>query len=899
MTNYTLKTIVNKLNDFCARALEAGVELAITRRHYEVTIEHVLLKILESGDCDLSNALKHYNIDQDQLWQTLLANLAAQTAGNQGKPGFSPQLFKWLEQGLLANSLHYQQESIRSLALLDALLQMAQQIPGQLDEIFQKVSSGDLQQNNATLVQGSVENKHYQAPKIDLPSSLSNEKAIQADTALAQFTHDITAKAEAGKIDPVIGRELEIRLMIDVLMRRRKNNPILVGEPGVGKTAIVEGFALKISQGEIPESLKKVRVHTLDLGLLQAGAGVKGEFEKRLQQVIEEVKNSLVPIILFIDEAHTLIGAGAEAGGGDAANLLKPALARGELRTIAATTWAEYKKYFERDAALDRRFQLVKVEEPSEEQAIQIMSGLKDLYQQHHGILITDDALEAAVKLSSRYITGRQLPDKAIDLIDIAAARTTMGSTVVPGEIDDLQAKKHYLTKRLEDIAHDQENGVFTEQQNVKQGLILQLQQTEEQVNMLQEQWLQEKKLVDEIKQQRKTVGIILREETVDRAKFAWLQSAIQETQAALSTLQKNRPLIQADLNSAVIADVVADLTGVPVSSLLKDDVTKLLDLENELGQKIIGQAASVQAIAESIRTRRVGLGNPNAPMGVFMLTGPSGVGKTETARVVAQNLFGGENFLTTINMSEYQERHTVSQLKGSPPGYVGYGEGGVLTEAVRKKPYSVILLDEVEKAHPDVLTMFYQVFDQGQLRDGEGRIINFRNTVIFMTSNLGTDTILKMCGDDVETEKQADFSAISSAVNAELLQHFPQAFVARMQIFPYLPLDPASLKDIVTIKLDALAERLQQAQNIQLRCDEAALQSLANHAQNPDRGARAINNIIEQQLEPIIARNILNFLADGDMPDFITLEVDGEGELSFAYSSKSTDDSKSAESAA
>lgn len=880
MSNYTLKNIVNKLNDFCARSLQAGVEFAVTRQHYEVTIEHVLLKILETGDCDLSYAMHLYKIDQDQLWQNLLANLAAQSAGNQGKPGFSPQLFKWLEQALLANSLHYQQDKIRSIALLDALLQMAPQLPGHIDEILQTLSTPVLQKNFVTITERSIENKNYQAPSIDV-----TQAATSGDTALSQFTHDVTAKAEAGKIDPVIGRELEIRLMVDVLMRRRKNNPILVGEPGVGKTAIVEGLALKMIQGDVPPSLQKVRLHTLDLGLLQAGAGVKGEFEKRLHNVIEEVKNSSTPIILFIDEAHTLIGAGAESGSGDAANLLKPALARGELRTIAATTWAEYKQYFERDAALDRRFQQVKVEEPSEEQAIQIMSGLKDIYQKHHGVLITDAAIAAAVNLSHRYITGRQLPDKAIDLIDTAAARVTLSSDVMPSELDDLQAKKTYLTKRLADIKRDQENGIFSEESNSKQNLFAQLEQTEEQLNMLHQQWLEEKKLVAEIKQQRETIGIILRAKIVDKAKFAWLQAAIRETQAELAALQKKRPLVQAELNADVIAEVVADLTGVPVNNLLKDDVEKLLDLEQALSEKVIGQSVAIKAIAEAIRTRRVGLGNPNAPLGIFMLTGPSGVGKTETARIVAKQLFGGDSFLTTINMSEYQEAHTVSQLKGSPPGYVGYGEGGVLTEAVRKKPYSVILLDEVEKAHKDVLNMFYQVFDQGKLRDGEGREINFRNTVIFMTSNLGTETILQACTEQGETE--FDYANLKTTINTELSHYFAPAFIARMQIYPYIPLTPNALESIVALKLDALAERLLLAQNLQLRCDAKTLRYLAESAISPDRGARAINNIIEQQIEPIIARNILNFMAEDTMPEFVTLSIDENNELNLAYSSQ------------
>lgn len=891
MSQSSLKTIINKLNNFSATALEAGVAFAAARRHYEVTVEHVLLKMLETGDSDVSLVLTEQGINQDKLWQALLANIDAQRAGNQGRPGFSPTLLKWLENALLANSLHYQQTQIRSLALFDALLEMSAQLPGDINDVLENVSMNDLHRQAHTIFKRSQEEKSHSESIIELPAATTGQSQA-ADTALTRFTHDITAKAKAKKIDPVLGRELEVRLMVDVLMRRRKNNPILVGEPGVGKTAIVEGFALRIANNDVPENFRNVSVLTLDLGLLQAGAGVKGEFEKRLQQVVEEVKASDTPIILFIDEAHTLIGAGGEAGGGDAANLLKPALARGELRTIAATTWAEYKQYFERDAALDRRFQLIHVKEPTEQQAVQIMSGLKNIYQDHHKILITDNAIEAAVKLSSRYITGRQLPDKAIDLIDTAAARLKISEDVVPSQIENLSAHKAYLIKRLEEIARDQQNGIFDNESDVEQGLQTELKQTEEQLTMLNNQWQAEKKLVDEIRQQRETIGVIMRGKPVDRAKFMWLQAAIRETQMALQALQESKPMLQTELNESLIADVVSDLTGVPVNSLLKDDISKLLSLEQDLNQKVIGQPQAITAIAEAIRTRQVGLGNPDAPLGVFMLTGPSGVGKTETARVVAESLFGGEHFLTTINMSEYQEAHTVSQLKGSPPGYVGYGEGGVLTEAVRQKPYSVLLLDEIEKAHPDVMNMFYQVFDRGQLRDGEGREINFRNTVIFMTSNLGTQAItnfFNQAENDINTGVQ--FPLVKEQVMSELQQHFAPALLARMQIFPYLPLSDQSMQAIAALKLDKLAARLHTSQGIQLRCDQNVLNYLATQTANFDRGARALNHLIEQQIEPAMAKQILAYMVDDAMPACVTLDLDESGELSFYFSADLPDE--------
>lgn len=890
MSNYNLKTIVNQLNDFCAWALQSGVEFAASRRHYEVTVEHVLLKILEKGDNDLSWLLQHYFVDQDALWQGLLENLAAQTAGNQGKPGFSPQLYNWLEHSLLANSLHYQQTQIRSIALLDALIQLANRLPGNLAEKLQAVELTDMHKNYSGYLSQSKEQQQSNNPGVDLVQTNNNDSV---ETALTRFTHDITAKAEGGGIDPVIGRETEIRMMVDVLMRRRKNNPILVGEPGVGKTAIVEGFALRIANADVPEVLKKVRVHTLDLGLLQAGAGVKGEFEKRLQQVIEEVKAASQKIILFIDEAHSLIGAGGDAGTGDAANLLKPALARGELRTVAATTWAEYKQYFERDAALERRFQLISVAEPTEQQAIKIISGLKSLYQKHHQVLITDSAITAAVKLSHRYITGRQLPDKAIDLIDTAAARLHMADDVMPNQLDHLQAEQHYLTKRISDIEQQQQQGVF-EASDESSELQTKLQQIKEEINMINEQWLQEKKLVDEIKQQRQTIGILLKQNPVDRAKFSWMQEALRETQKELLELQKSKPLIHTELNETMIADVVADLTSIPVNNLVKDEISKLIDLEQALSQRVIGQAPAIHAIAEAIRTRRVGLGNLNAPLGVFMLTGPSGIGKTETAKVVARHLFGGEKFLTTINLSEYQEAHTVSQLKGSPPGYVGYGEGGVLTEAVRQKPYSVVLLDEIEKAHPDVLNMFYQVFDEGQLRDGEGREINFRNTIIILTSNLGSELIQQMYPTDGELEALPDYDEINTAVEELLTQHFAAALLSRMRVFSYLPLRADSLQTITALKLDKLAQRLQKSQQILLRCSPTVIQAITEQALSPERGARAINTIIEQQIEPNIARSILGFLVDEKMPDYLTLQLDANNDIELVFSSEQQTDEAS-----
>jgi type VI secretion system protein VasG len=830
----TLKTIVEKLNDFNVNALEAGIAFSSSRRHYEVAIEHVLIKILEEGEGDFVIMARHFELDQDALWQVALDNLARQSAGNQGKPGFSMLLFKWLEQALLANALHYHHEKIRSIALLDALIELSPQLPGDFAKILEVIPVHALRLKFEMVLMNSCENN---APINTEKKSLESKPT---ETALSQFAHNLTAKAAEGKIDPAFGREKEIEQVIDVLSRRRKNNPILVGEPGVGKTAIVEGLALKISRTNVPNILKNTQIYTLDLALLQAGAGVKGEFEKRLKQVIEEVKQSVVPIILFIDEAHTLIGSGGDAGGSDAANLLKPALARGELRTIAATTWSEYKQYFERDAALERRFQVIKVEQPSEDQAIIMLNGLKKFYQDFHKIVITDAAIESAVRLSHRYITGRQLPDKAIDLLDTACAKIKIAQDSFPSSITSLEAKEFYLKQRVEDLQKQTTIGIYVDAEvfeKLNEELVLIAAETVK----IKTQWEQEKAIVDEILKARENPGTMIK--------------GLNDLQDSLSMLQNNNPMILSELTSEAIATVVSEWTGVPAKSMLKNDVEKLLELENTLSENIIGQTAGLNQIAQVIRTRRAGLGNNETPMGVFLLTGPSGVGKTETARTVAKQLFGGERYLTTINMSEYQEAHTVSQLKGSPPGYVGYGEGGILTEAVRQRPYSVVLLDEVEKAHSDVMNMFYQVFDRGTLRDGEGREIDFRNTVIFMTSNLGSD-------------------------ESVLSNHFSPALLARMQVIPFMPLEKSALKHIAQLKLDLLAQRLKKVYDIELSCSKEALDVMVENAYHPDRGARSLNHLIEQQIEPSIARSILTYMTQDTMPKKAVLLIDEEGML-------------------
>jgi type VI secretion system protein VasG len=891
MDNWQLRALLEQLNDYCVNALESAAAFAATRGHDEVAVEHFVVKLLEQDGGDFDRILSHYGVDLDAFWQALLVALARRPAGPAGKPLFGAVLLQWLERAWLAASLHYGGERIRSAALLDALVSLAPALPGETFGLLDPISLEGLRKDFTRVSAGSSEEMVTPDPSIDSNASSQASAAGKKSgaTSMDRFTVDITARAAAGEIDPVLGRSREIRLMLDILARRRKNNPIVVGEPGVGKTAVVEGLALRIVAGEVPESLRKVRLLALDLGLLQAGAGVKGEFEKRLKTVIDEVKTSPEPIILFIDEAHTLIGAGGEAGLGDAANLFKPALARGELRTIAATTWSEYKKYFERDAALARRFQLVKVEEPGEEAAIAMLSGLRDLYQQHHGILITDDAVAAAVRLSARYLTGRQLPDKAIDLIDTAAARLCMAQAAVPAEIDADREHAVYLHGRLSALTVEEAQGL-PRNDALLNSLRAEMTATQARLQQAEQQWLSEGELIRQVRGEREDLPKSSEEVC---GKLVSLRRAANQTLARLKEVQGERPMLQAEVNGEAVAAVVADWTGVPVGRMLRDELGALLTFEEALASRVIGQDVALSAIGETIRSAKAGLRNPASPLGVFLLAGSSGVGKTETARALAEQLFGGERFLVTINMSEYQEPHTVSQLKGSPPGYVGYGEGGILTEAVRQRPYAVILLDEVEKAHPDVMNLFYQVFDRGFMRDGEGREIDFKNCVILMTTNLGAEEIshlyppAEITGEDGIGAADPTHGALIEAIRPALIRHFAPALVARMQIVPFRPLDAAALHNIVALKLDEAAQRLRAAHGIEMRCAPEVLSYLGERCLQPESGARFINALLEQRLLPGIARSLLGYMVDDDMPDILTLEIDERGELACVFADR------------
>ncbi|AMB86086.1 ClpV1 family T6SS ATPase [Pseudomonas agarici] len=835
--------LLRRLNPYCAQALSAAASLCQSRAHGLISIEHWLLKLLEQGEGDLTLIARRYEWDTDAIWRGLLDHLDTLPRSVQDKPQLCAKLQQLIKSAWLQASLDGDNDTLRSAHLLGALLETPGLLACEAAWPLFSISDSQLQRLFVLLDQHSEERPQVQREAalertgVSVSSGTDTSGALQV--ILDKFTQDLTAKARAGQIDPVFGRDDEIRQVIDILSRRRKNNPILVGEPGVGKTALVEGLALRIAEGNVPDNLKPVSVLTLDLGLLQAGAGVKGEFEQRLQNVIEAVQQSPHPVLLFIDEAHTLIGAGNQAGGADAANLLKPALARGELRTIAATTWSEYKQYFERDAALERRFQMVKVDEPDDTNASLMLRGLKARYARHHGVHIQDAAVQAAVSLSRRYLSGRQLPDKAVDLLDTASARVRMSLDCEPQALVRLKARQGALKLERQALEEDLQLGGSPASERLAiiaaQSADLHRQQLEFEV-----QYRHELDLTQQLLDAR-------------QAEPQRMDACLQ-LQQRLSNAQGNQPLLSLDVNARSVAEVIADWTGIPLGSLLKDEQANLLELEQQLAEQVIGQNPALGALAQRLRAAKTGLTDEKAPLGVFLLVGTSGVGKTETARALADRLFGGEKSLITINLSQYQEAHTVSQLKGSPPGYVGYGQGGVLTEAVRQRPYSVVLLDEVEKAHRDVLNLFYQVFDHGCMRDGEGREIDFRNTVILMTSNLGSDE-LQACLQEFPDTPDSTLHALLRPI---LREHFQPALLARFQTLIYRPLQADALKRIVAIKLAQVARRLQRHYGLDCQIDAALNEALVAACLLPDTGARNIDSLLNQQILPVLSRQLL-----------------------------------------
>ncbi|MGJ0476392.1 type VI secretion system ATPase TssH [Klebsiella variicola] len=862
--------LLRRLNPYSARAMEGAASLCQTRAHAEILPEHWLLKLLEQGEGDLTVLARRYTWDMDAIWQDLLTFMDKLPRSVRSRPQLSDAIQTLMQEAWLRASLAGE-EQIRSLHLLMALVEkpslircdglwplltLAQSQLERLHSVLDAQSDERLEVQQEESLNPPLSTRNDDRPR-DMGVSGNNGLSDALRNALDKFTLDVTARARDGKIDPVFGRDNEIRQMVDILSRRRKNNPILVGEPGVGKTALVEGLALRVAEGNVPDSLKPVSVRTLDLGLLQAGAGVKGEFEQRLKNIIESVQQSPLPVLLFIDEAHTIIGAGNQAGGADASNLLKPALARGELRTIAATTWSEYKQYFERDAALERRFQMVKVDEPDDDAACLMLRGLKSRYAEHHGVHITDEAVRAAVTLSRRYLTGRQLPDKAVDLLDTASARIRMSLDTIPEPLTQLKVQLTALAMEkqalLEDIAVGKEAHheplAAIERDEVR--IILQLDE-------LETQYGAELKLTEQLLACRSDIS---------------RQAEIADLQQQLRGIQQTNPLLGLDVDARTVATVIADWTGVPLSSLMKDEQTELLSLEHNLSKRVVGQDAALNAIAQRLRASKTGLTPENGPQGVFLLVGPSGVGKTETALALADVMYGGEKSLITINLSEYQEPHTVSQLKGSPPGYVGYGQGGILTEAVRKRPYSVVLLDEVEKAHRDVMNLFYQVFDRGFMRDGEGREIDFRNTVILMTSNLGSDPLMQL----LEEQPEATESDLHELLRPILRDHFQPALLARFQTVIYRPLAMDAMRTIVGMKLAQVSTRLQRHYGISTHIDERLIDTLTMACLLPDTGARNVDSLLNQQVLPVLSQQLLSHMAAKQKPSSLQLTWDDE----------------------
>ncbi|MGE0758662.1 MAG: type VI secretion system ATPase TssH [Pirellulaceae bacterium] len=920
MVQVNLKELVGKLNDTCRRSLEASAGLCLSRTNYNVEVEHWLSKLLEVPNTDLTAILRHYEIDSSRVAADLIRAIDRFKTGNARPPALSPSLVEWIRSAWLICSVDFGERAVRTGHLLCALLSDEALAPAIVASVkdLDRISADSLRKELPVVAAKSDETSlPLETGAAAAPGAAPGAKpgGPTKTPGLDQFTIDLTARARGGHIDPVLGRDNEIRQVIDILMRRRQNNPILTGEAGVGKTAVAEGFALKVAKGEVPPSLQNVAIRTLDLGLLQAGAGVKGEFENRLKSVIDEVKASPTPIILFIDEAHTLIGAGGSAGQGDAANLLKPALARGELRTIAATTWAEYKKYFEKDAALARRFQLVKVEEPDEKSAIEMMRGLVSTLEKHHKVRILNEAVVDAVKLSNRYISGRQLPDKSVSLLDTTCARIGLSQSARPPQIEDCERRIEQLGVAIDILRREEEMGASHAEQIAEMSALKVKAESELQEHM--QRWEKEKELVGRIREladqlqgrpPETAAAASAPAQAATPAKGAAakppagsakgtapaaptpvtplteeqrtrLRADLNEAEKQLVQIQGESPLVHACVNSQAIAETVAAWTGIPVGRMVADEIKTVLQLKELMEQSIVGQTHALDRIAQSIRTSRANLRDPRTPIGVFLLAGTSGVGKTETAITLSQLLYGGEQNMTVINMSEFKEEHKVSLLMGSPPGYVGYGEGGVLTEAVRRKPYSVVLLDEMEKAHPGVQDIFYQVFDKGQMKDGEGRDIDFKNTVIIMTTNAGTDFIKNLCSDP---DTAPDPDGFVQAIFPELLKTFKPAFLGRLTVIPYYPLSDEVMRKIIQLKLGKVGRRVQEHYKAAFSYTPQLVDAIASRCTEVDTGARNVDHILTRTLLPQMAAEFLARLADGKAIAGVEIAVQDDGTFQY-----------------
>ncbi len=856
-----LKILITKLSEHARLCLEKSANSCIKNQNYEIEIEHFFLELLQQNELnDIKFLLKKYKIDEDNLINELRLSIQQLNKGNSRTPIFAKSIIRVLEQAWLLASAE-KNPMIRSGHLLVALLTAPDlyQVAIRASALFELFPIDSMKYQFLEHCKQSIESPdHIHCSNIQENSPVQQPE-FNKTPALDQYTINLTEKARLGQIDPVIGREFEIRLMLDILMRRRQNNPILTGEPGVGKTAVVEGLALKITTHQVPDPLKNVELHMLDLGLLQAGASVKGEFENRLKQIIQEVQSCRDPIILFIDEAHTLIGAGGQAGQNDAANLLKPALARGELRTIAATTWAEYKQYFEKDAALSRRFQVVKVEEPTEEVAIDMLRAMIPVMTQHFQLHIDDEAIIAAVRNSHRYISGRQLPDKAISVLDTAAARVALSQNSQPVKLDQLQAQLHNSQLEYGLLHKEHQDPLMYQERLIK--LSEKISNLEQEISQLRCQWQQELELIQQIK------SLQAQPEQSEK------QNQIKTLRRHLAQIQDQDPLVFEGVNTLIINQIISDWTGIPVGKMMNNEIQQVLTLQDKLSQRVMGQDDALQQLVQGIKTSKAQLDDPNKPQAVFLLVGPSGVGKTETALALAQELYGGESHLITVNMSEYQEAHTVSSLKGAPPGYVGYGQGGVLTEAVRRNPYSVVLLDEIEKAHTDVQELFYQVFDKGMLEDGEGRLIDFKNTTILLTSNVGSSAMMQACLNQPR-ENWPDANTLIDQLKPSLYQQFKPAFLGRMQIVPYYPLHDELLIRIIQHKLAKIIQRIQQQYAMQVTYNEDVLELLLSRCTEVDSGARNIDHILNASILPALATEILMAMSEEKLPKLIHIDV-------------------------
>jgi type VI secretion system protein VasG len=905
-----LRSLIGKLNSTTRNAVEGAAGLCLSRTHYDVEVEHILTRLHSPTGSDLTLILRHFGVDHSRFLAELTRSLDKLKSGNARTPVMSPSVLKMFTEAWSYGSLEFGSTSIRSGYAIVALTSDEElaRLMREVSKEFQKIDPVALGKEFGSIVSGSQEDDETtnEQPAVNGDNQRADSASRGQTPFLNQYTVNLTDNARSGKIDQVLARDAEIRQIVDILTRRRQNNPLLVGEAGVGKTAVVEGFALRIAQGDVPPPLKNIALRSLDLALLQAGAGIKGEFESRLKGLINEVKASPFPIILFIDEAHTMIGAGGQAGQNDAANLLKPALARGELRTIAATTWSEYKKYFEKDPALARRFQTVKVDEPGETQCELMLRGLVPALEEHHNVRILDEGLRAAVRLSHRYLPDRQLPDKAVSILDTACARLSLGQNSISPAIEDARRTLDDLAVQTRSL--DREQAVGGNHAERLQRIAGQKVQTEERLAALNIRWKSESELVSRIREIRSQLeqahaasatatgsngrhtpapgnGGTAPAGQADTAiavtpDLRELSDGLAQLNTELAALQGELPLIRVCVDENIVGEVISAWTGIPVGKMLKNEVSTVLTLERHLGGRVVGQDHALSVISQRIRTSRASMDDPNKPVGVFLLVGPSGVGKTETALALSDLLYGGEHNVITINMSEFQEAHTVSTLKGSPPGYVGYGEGGVLTEAVRRRPYSVVLLDEVEKAHPDVLELFFQVFDKGRMEDGEGREIDFKNCIIILTSNAATDTLMKFCADP---ETMPGPEGLVQVLKPELNKIFKPAFLGRMVIVPYFPVRDEVLKHIIRLKLGKIQRRLQETHKLELTYDAMLVDEVAKRCTEVESGARNVDNILTNTLLPELSTRLLSAMAEGQRAKSIHVTIGEDGRFEYA----------------